>query len=65
MDKLREKFENAFFRVSYVLRSERGQGLVEYGLLLVLIAVVVILMLRGTGEQVNNLYTRINSGLNQ
>jgi Flp pilus assembly pilin Flp len=57
---------NEFFRdtISY-FRSEKGQTLVEYGLLIVLIAVVVILMLTGTGEQVNSLYSKINSGLSQ
>jgi len=50
-------------RILRFLCNEKGQTLVEYGLLVVLIAIVVILMLRGTGRQVNCLYSTINSGL--
>ena len=45
------------------IKSEKGQTLVEYALLLVLIAIVVILMLRGTGSNVNNAFSKINSAL--
>ena len=45
------------------IKSEKGQTLVEYALLLVLIAIVVILMLKGTGSNVNNAFSRINSAL--
>lgn len=60
---LREICERASSRLFGILKSERGQTLVEYGLLLVMIAIVVILMLKGSGEQVNTLYSKINSGL--
>ncbi len=40
-------------------RSERGQALVEYALILALIALVVIIMLLLTGKQVSNLYSNI------
>jgi pilus assembly protein Flp/PilA len=43
-------------------QNEKGQGLVEYALMLLLIAIVVIAMLRGTGSQINNAYSKINSG---
>jgi pilus assembly protein Flp/PilA len=46
-----------------VIRSEKGQTLVEYALLLVLIAIVVYLMVKGTGKQVNCVYSVINSAL--
>lgn len=46
-----------------VLRNERGQGLVEYALLLILIALVVFAMLQGTGRNVNNAFSRINSAV--
>ncbi len=65
MEKLKELFEKMIVRFYTVLRSEKGQGLVEYALLLVLIAVVVFLMLKGTGSTVNTIYSRINSGLGQ
>ena len=43
---------------------EEGQGLVEYALILVLIAIVVIVMLRALGVQVGNIFTQITSNLN-
>jgi len=39
-----------------------GQGLVEYGLILVLIMVVVVAVLTVLGGKVSNLYSTINSG---
>jgi len=47
------------------LADERGQGMVEYALILVLIAVVVIVILSVMSGQVNNLYSNIGNGLNQ
>lgn len=44
---------------------EEGQGLVEYALILVLIAVVVIVILSVVGRQVNNVFSNISNGLNQ
>jgi pilus assembly protein Flp/PilA len=43
------------------LRPERGQALVEYALILALIALVVIIMLLLTGKQVGNLYSNITA----
>ncbi len=45
------------------LAAERGQGLVEYGFILVLIAVVVILSVTLLGGTVQNLFDKVNSGL--
>ncbi len=63
MVKFKELYEKMIVRFFSVVRSEKGQGLVEYALLLVLIALVVFLMLEGTGRQVNNTFSKINSGL--
>ena len=52
-----------YVRFLTAIKSEKGQTLVEYALLLVLIAIVVILMLRGTGGNVNNAFSKINSAL--
>lgn len=45
-------------------RLERGQGMVEYAFILVLIALVVIVMLITTGGQVMNLFSDITYTLN-
>jgi pilus assembly protein Flp/PilA len=43
---------------------KKGQGLVEYALILVLIAIVVILILTFLGTKVNDTFSKIGSGLN-
>lgn len=43
---------------------QRGQGLVEYAFILVLIALVVIVMLVSTGGQVKRLFSDITYTLN-
>ncbi len=43
---------------------KKGQGLVEYALILVLIAIVVILILTFLGTKVNSTFSKIGSGLN-
>ncbi len=45
------------------VKSEKGQTLVEYALLLVLIAIVVIAMLTGIGGRANNAFSKFNSAL--
>jgi pilus assembly protein Flp/PilA len=45
------------------MKDEKGQTLVEYALILVLIAIVVLLMLSGLGHQVNNTFNSVNSAL--
>ena len=43
--------------------NERGQGLVEYAIILVLVAVVVIAVMRLIGPRVGNIFSTINSSL--
>lgn len=43
--------------------SEEGQGLVEYALLLTLVAVVVIGILSVLGTSINNVYLKVMTGL--
>ncbi len=45
------------------LNREEGQGLVEYALVLVLVAVVIIAILTLLGPQIGNVFSRITSGL--
>ncbi len=47
------------------LPREEGQGLVEYALILVLVAIVVILILTALGGQVSNVFSQIVSGLSR
>ena len=63
MKSLYELFLGFYLKVTTALRSEKGQTLVEYALLLVFIAIVVYLMVKGTGKQVNCVYSQINSAL--
>jgi Flp pilus assembly pilin Flp len=44
--------------------QERGQGLVEYALILALVAIVILLILTWLGQVVFiNMYSRIGSGM--
>ena len=59
---------NKFFLAIYlkstgVLRSKNGQTLIEYALILVLIAVVIIVALQLTGQKVCKMYSNITSTL--
>jgi pilus assembly protein Flp/PilA len=45
------------------LHSESGQGMVEYGLIIVLIAIIVIVTLTLVGNQVKNAFSNISAGL--
>jgi pilus assembly protein Flp/PilA len=42
-------------------RKERGQGMVEYAMLIVLLAIVVIFMIEVMGTAVSNMYSQITS----
>jgi pilus assembly protein Flp/PilA len=44
-------------------RSQRGQGMVEYALILVLVAVVVIVALTALGGQIASVFSHITSTL--
>lgn len=46
-----------FFR-----KGNEGQGLVEYALVLALVAVVIVAILSVLGPQIGNMYSRISSG---
>jgi pilus assembly protein Flp/PilA len=45
------------------LPREKGQGLVEYALILVLVAIVVIAILALLGPQIANILSRITNGI--
>ena len=43
--------------------QEKGQGLVEYAIILVFVAVVVIVVMRAIGPKVGNTFSSINNSL--
>jgi pilus assembly protein Flp/PilA len=45
-------------------RGERGQGMVEYAFIILLVAIVVLISVVVLGRQTSNLYSNISSGLN-
>jgi pilus assembly protein Flp/PilA len=44
-------------------KEEKGQGLVEYALILVMVAIVVIAALMLLGPMIGNTFSKINSSL--
>jgi pilus assembly protein Flp/PilA len=60
---MKDYLMNLFIKAKTFMHDEKGQALVEYALILVLIAVVVILMLTGLGGNVNNTFSRVNSAM--
>ena len=46
-----------------VARRQKGQGLVEYALLIVLIAIAVIAALTLMGPVIGNLFTKVNNSI--
>jgi pilus assembly protein Flp/PilA len=45
--------------------QEKGQGLVEYALILVLVAIVVIAALMILGPIIGNVFSKVNSSLSK
>jgi pilus assembly protein Flp/PilA len=45
--------------------KEKGQGLVEYALILVLVAIVVIAALMVLGPIIGNVFSKVNSSLSK
>ncbi len=49
--------------LNFLPEGEEGQGLVEYALILFLVAVVVIAILIILGPQIGSVFSAINNGL--
>jgi pilus assembly protein Flp/PilA len=58
-----ENPEERRFTPMYFAPKEKGQGLVEYALILVLVAIVVIAALMVLGPIIGNVFSEINSSL--
>jgi len=59
---LTELYTKAMSRLVH-LKSKKGQTLVEYGLILALVAIVVIAVLTVLGGQLKNLFSKVTSAL--
>ncbi len=47
----------------YLPEHEEGQGLVEYALVIVLVAVVIVMIVALLGPQIGNLFSRVTNGI--
>ena len=56
-------FEQIRRRLPALAADDRGQGMVEYALILVLIAVAVIVIMQVVGHQVNNVFSNVSNAL--
>ncbi|HET9202267.1 MAG TPA: Flp family type IVb pilin [Acidimicrobiia bacterium] len=50
-------------RVMYRIREDEGASMVEYALLIVLIAIIALLAIRLAGNQVSEAFSEVGSGL--
>jgi pilus assembly protein Flp/PilA len=53
----------ASIRRFFEKRGKDGQAIIEYAIILVLVAIAVIVVLRGIGGRVNNSFTTVNNAL--
>jgi pilus assembly protein Flp/PilA len=59
---MRDLIDRAYLRLT--LRDEEGQGMVEYGLIIALVAIVVIAALVVLGPKVANIFETASNSLN-
>ena len=50
--------------LNWLASEESGQGMVEYGLILSLVSIAVILMLTGLGAKLGALFTSVTGKIN-
>ncbi|MDQ6856741.1 MAG: hypothetical protein M3Z57_06680 [Candidatus Dormibacteraeota bacterium] len=55
--------DEAVLETQSARHGQRGQGMVEYAFILVLVAMVVLVSVVVLGKQTSNLYSNISSGL--
>jgi pilus assembly protein Flp/PilA len=60
---LQTKIQSAFLAIRDRLEREEGQALVEYALILALIAVVSIAILQVMGVNVSRIFNKVNTAL--
>ena len=60
---MRDIADKVMVRLLSLVSGRKGQTLVEYVLILVLISIVAILIMKGIGSTSNNTYSKINSAM--
>jgi len=63
MQRLNEALTEGYLRMRSYLDDEEGQGLIEYGLIIALIAIVVIVLLSTIGSSLNSQFSKIASAV--
>lgn len=58
--KFKRRHKAVFFPIS-IMKNSKGQTLIEYGLLLVLIAVIIVAIVAIVGTKTCNLYSRVGN----
>lgn len=58
-----EKLQSVLLRALAAAKREKGQGMVEYALILVLVSIVVIILLLTMGNQIKNVFSNVVSAL--
>lgn len=60
---LNEFYARLFALAAQIRKDEKGQGLAEYALILVLISVVSILLMTALGGQIGTVFTEVTTAL--
>lgn len=63
MEKLRAKLLESSVRIRTALDSERGQGMVEYALILFLISIGAVLFLTAIGFDIQEVFNEVEDAL--
>jgi len=62
-NRMREFMEKFFAMVNYLKTKEEGQGLAEYALILVLVAIVCVAALIFLGGSINNVLSNVGANI--
>ena len=64
MEKLTELYVRALTEAQYALEPKKGQGLVEYVLILALISIIAIAIMTSLGSTIQNRFVAVRNALN-
>jgi pilus assembly protein Flp/PilA len=63
VEKLRERLLKTSIEIRYALQNERGQGMVEYALILFLISIGAVVLLTAIGFDVQEVFDEVEEAL--